>query len=1300
VYRELCLKVTDPLVRGCQCRLLRRAHAGNQSTVNAVLPAPVVNRLIADPEIMSDLRDRANGLDQMRHPTTELDRISTSSHAVLLEDNNPTNPEIRLHETQGRPEPPTNPGRFTLMPSASVEYDLAGLPKRMIDEANGVTDVTRDSFGEVVQILGPPRSDGSRPATVRELDDGGRVTATVDPVGARIEFDYDQLDRLVGNTQVVRRPNNATSQRLVSVAAFDDAGNVIAMRDAAGNENKARFNKAGETVALIDPLEKETLIDRDPAGRPIRVTDPLGRVTESGFDVAGRQVTSTVIDRYPAPGGLSRLTTSWRYDLAGNVVEKRSPNGEAGGSALGWVSTFEYDSNSRLVAVTEPTSPTHSVTSRYRYNAGGQLTSLIDGRSLLTRFTYNSWGARESVIEPSTSQSLTESERTWTTAFDQRGLPVRETQPDGITISRVFDEQGNMITENGESTNPAIPAAERIFGYDLAGRLTTIGHPDGGVTFGYDDRGLRVSQSGGAGAATWGYDEGGRLSTRTDVTGTATFTWTKRNQLKTMFDPLTAITLTRSYDDAGQPDVDSFSNGVQRDYAFDDLSRLAGDTVTKPDNTLAQRTSYGYDPDGLVVSRRVEGQSGAPTLETFGYDWSRRLVARSFATLDASGAVSAQTSSAYGWDDSGNRTSVDGVTSLFNERNQLLSSSDGRTYTWSYRGTLDVSTQGGATTADVFDALGRRTSNTTTTTGSVSTTFVYDSLDRLSTRTAGETVLGFTYVGTSLDPISIGTEQISRNPSGELFSNKQLAGAGQLGGAGGLLFTNTHGDVTLRLDTAGTASSTRFDPFGKSVAPLGGTQLGFQGDFTDPVTGEVWMGARSYQPETGGFTSRDRVTGNPARSISLNRYTYGFGSPTNYNDPDGRWPSLAGLAGCAANLKGCAKNAVKTVVTAAGRCAQNLASCGAKVGKAVNKHVIQPAARGAKDLYNKVLVPAAKAARREALAFAVNPSGYIKTRATQLAIASERAARSAKKWAEEHKEQLQAAAAAVAVTGLCIVGTVGIGTAACIGAGVTTFSAVNAAQTCDSLVSLDCADKVFKATVFDYEQCKTVSFSCAVEVAGILPLGKIAGLAGIAGAGKTLDKLVDLKRSTSSVVNGLRRTSKAGQHLDDAAEATTTLNRNRTALKRFADTHPTGSQTGAIPMPLGRNKPPTKTATNTSPTYGQLRGQPDAHHIIQDAAVRDVPGYSRSAAPAVRLDGPSTTPGTPHYNATQAQSSATVGGTYGAERQVGACALAAAGCSPAVISDALERADNYFMGELDLTMDSPLRIPGNRRRVG
>jgi RHS repeat-associated protein len=72
--------------------------------------------------------------------------------------------------------------------------------------------------------------------------------------------------------------------------------------------------------------------------------------------------------------------------------------------------------------------------------------------------------------------------------------------------------------------------------------------------------------------------------------------------------------------------------------------------------------------------------------------------------------------------------------------------------------------------------------------------------------------------------------------------------------------------------------------------------VGFQADFTDPVTGEVWMGARWYNPSTAVFLSRDSVRGELSTPISLNRYTYGWANPLTYWDPDGKtaYPTARG----------------------------------------------------------------------------------------------------------------------------------------------------------------------------------------------------------------------------------------------------------------------------------------------------------------------------------------------------------------------------------------------------------------------
>jgi hypothetical protein len=113
-------------------------------------------------------------------------------------------------------------------------------------------------------------------------------------------------------------------------------------------------------------------------------------------------------------------------------------------------------------------------------------------------------------------------------------------------------------------------------------------------------------------------------------------------------------------------------------------------------------------------------------------------------------------------------------------------------------------------------------------------------------------------------------------------------------------------------------------------------------------------------------------------------------------------------------------------------------------------------------------------------------------------------------------------------------------------------------------------------------------------------------------------------------------------------------------------------------------------------TYGELKnaGIKDAHHVIQDAAVRDLPGYDRRAAPAVELKGPSTRVGTAHYEATQVQRQAG-GGTYADERKIAYESLRRAGLSHEETQTLLGRADDYFQS-IGVTPFTPTRIPGNR----
>jgi hypothetical protein len=106
-------------------------------------------------------------------------------------------------------------------------------------------------------------------------------------------------------------------------------------------------------------------------------------------------------------------------------------------------------------------------------------------------------------------------------------------------------------------------------------------------------------------------------------------------------------------------------------------------------------------------------------------------------------------------------------------------------------------------------------------------------------------------------------------------------------------------------------------------------------------------------------------------------------------------------------------------------------------------------------------------------------------------------------------------------------------------------------------------------------------------------------------------------------------------------------------------------------------------------------GAQDSHHVIQHAAVKDIPGYNRDLAPAVQLRGPATGRGTEHNLATIEQRRAG-GGTYELERIRAYRAMRKADVSVVEAKQQIQRADRYFQS-LGVDKTTITRIPGNRK---
>jgi RHS repeat-associated protein len=772
----------------------------------------------------------------------------------------------------------TPPGGTAITPTTLTRYDAVGNVAETEDGRGNVTRYTYDRLNRMATRDEPATTNAERAVWRYTYTRTGEVLSVTDPTGGRVEATYDDLDRQLTMTQVERRP---TADNFTTRYGYDDAGNLKTVTAPTGPVANNDYDAIGELIKATDPAGVPTHYGYDFAGRQVRISDGLGRTSRTDYDALGRMTSESDL----SAGGQTLRSQSYDYDPAGNLSTATDP--------LGDKTTYEYDALNQLTRQVEPVTATKSITTSFGYDAAGNRSRYTDGRGNKTIYTVNSLGLPESVIEPSTTAYPAAADRTWTAGYDANAQPVKLTAPGAVTRIRTFDAAGRLSGETGAGAEAG--TAARTLSYDLADRLTKASAPGGDNVYTYDDRGQVLTATGPSGTASFEYDGDGNLKTRTDAAGTSSYGYVN-TRLSTRTDGITNTTQTTGYDAAGQPASIDYGAGRVRGFGYDNLGRPDTDTLKNSANQTVASIDYDYDLDDRLTRKATTGTAGAG-VNTYTYDKDDRL------TSWTKGATTTQ----YDWDDSGNRVQEGAETATFDERNRLKQEGS-TTYSYSPRGTLKSKTTSGQTENLSFDAFDRLITQ-----GAQS--YAYDGLDRLASR-GGTT---FAYSGPGDEVVSDGTLRYARGPDEELLSMAE--GASLLDKR--LALTDQHGDTVGDFDPANTTlgalrDSTAFDPFGQPIATTGErSNLGFQGDWTDPASGQVNMGARWYDPATGRFDSRDDTGYTVGASILANRYAYAAGDPLDHVDADGRWPSCSWCKKAVSTVASAVSTASRWVSTAA-----------------------------------------------------------------------------------------------------------------------------------------------------------------------------------------------------------------------------------------------------------------------------------------------------------------------------------------------------------------------------------------------
>jgi RHS repeat-associated protein len=802
----------------------------------------------------------------------------------------------------------------------NLDYDALGRVRAVTDPAGKATAYSYDPAGNLAVVTDPRNN-----ATAYAYDARDRLTTVTASLSRTTALAYDPAGNLAGIVDPLLRR---------TTLAYDTLDRTTAIVDPLGHATTMAYDAAGRLVGLTNANGEATAYAYDAADRLTTVTAPLSRVATMAYDAADDLLVAYDANLNPTTFGYDRLhrltsaamplsrTVTYSYDKVDNLAGVKDANNNR--------VTYAYDAADRLTTVTAPLSRVATMA----YDAADRLTSTTDPKGLTSSFTYDPLDRVATRSDPRGVGFFT------SFAYDDAGNLIGLTDPDGNRTTYSYDGADRMTT--------AVDAlGTATYAYDADDELTDrTDHLGRRVTFGYDAGGRMTGERWLSGATvvrtlSYGYDNVGRLTSASDPDAALAFAYDaggRPTSAATAGPALgqTALTLTYSYDPGDRRTglVDSNAAGVGRTtYAYDKADRLT--TLTRSFGGVAgPQVLLGYDPgDRLTSIRRTAAGAGTEVATTLAYDAADRLTTLTHGKI-AAGVATALAGYAYAYD-SADRLATEtingaAVTYTYDNADQLTNVGGARLETYAYDNAGNRNSAGYATVAGnlmtastgvtyTYDAQGDLAAKTETATGKV-TTYSYDHRDRLTgvtQKSSVGTVLNqstYTYdaldrrIGARVDadgagagvPVQRWTAYDGANAYADFDGSNALKARYLDGPAVDFLLARTDaaggtawylpdrlGSVRNVADTSGTLTNTvTYDSYGKVLSDSagGGDRFKFTGREYDAGTGLYDYRARSYDPATGRFTTRDPI-GFAAGDPNLQRYV--GNSPSNATDPSG-----------------------------------------------------------------------------------------------------------------------------------------------------------------------------------------------------------------------------------------------------------------------------------------------------------------------------------------------------------------------------------------------------------------------------